>query len=391
MLRSKSLLAFIVLLLCSGCSAQNVFSGSRTTYLTNCRLIDGTGALPVDNAVIAIKGSVITVVGANNSVAIPEGAKAIDLKGATVMPGFINAHVHQAYNEKNLENWLMSGVTTVRDESPLATTDFLAKRDRLNKGPAHSTIVSATPILSPAEGYGQDFFTSPDTASDKVSQYIAQGVDIVKFSIEDDLQGRTWQLPTYEEVKAIVDTAHANGRKVSVHISHERNLQWAIDAGVDDIAHMVVEPISKETAEQIVQKGIYWVPTLELWNGVSRDYTLNWIDVAIENLSIFYKAGGKVALGTDFAGYPGSFDTGFPVTEVNLMKKAGMTPMDIIVAGTKNAAHVCGLDSTLGTIEKGKIADLLVVIGDPLADNPQLSVRMVVHGGKIVVDNVKAS
>jgi imidazolonepropionase-like amidohydrolase len=303
------------------------------------------------------------------------------------MPGFINAHVHRAYDEQNLENWLKAGVTTVRDESPLATDDFLVKRDRLNKDPAHSRIVSASPILAPETGYGQDFFTSADTASKKVSQYITKGVDIIKFSIEDDMAGSTWTLPTYEEVKAIVDTAHGSGYKVSVHIGHERNLQWAIDAGVDDIAHMVVEPISEETAMQVVQKGIYWIPTLEIWNGVSRDYSLNWIDVAIENLSIFYKAGGKIALGTDFAGYEGSFDAGFPVTEVDLMKQAGMTPMDIIVAGTKNAAHVCGLDDTLGTIEEGKLADLFVVTGDPLAEKPNLTVRMVIHGGKIVVDN----
>jgi imidazolonepropionase-like amidohydrolase len=350
-------------------------------------VIDGTGASPVDNAIIVIKGNVIAAVGARDSIAIPEGAKKIDLKGATVMPGFINAHVHDAYNEQNLESWLMGGVTTVRDESPLATVNFLSERDRLNKDPAHSTIVSATPILAPKEGYGQDFFTSADTASKKVTQYITQGVDIIKFSIEDDMAGSTWTLPTYEEVKAIVGIAHGCGYRVSVHIGHERNLQWAIDAGVDDIAHMVVEPISKETAERIVQKGIYWVPTLELWNGVSKDYDLDWIDVAIENLSTFYKAGGKVALGTDFAGYPGNFDNGFPVTEVNLMKQAGMTPMDIIVAGTQNAAHVCGLGDTLGTIETGKLADLLVVDGDPLAENPLLTVRMVIHGGKIVVHN----
>ena len=387
----KFLLVFILtLFLCAGCSAQNANSESGAIYLTNCRVIDGTGAPPVDHAVIAFKGSVITAVGSTGSIAIPDGAKEIDLKGATVMPGFINAHVHQAYNEQNLENWLMAGVTTVRDEAPLGTVNFLTERDRLNKDPAHARIVSATPILTVPEGYGQDFFTSAETAKDKVNQYIAQGVDIIKFSIEDDLQGRMWELPTYEEVKAIVDTAHGNGYKVSVHISHERNLKWAIDAGVDDIAHMAVEPISKETAMQIAQKGIYWVPTLELWNGVSKDYSLNWIDVAKENLSIFYKAGGKVALGTDFAGYTCSFDKGFPVTEVNLMKQAGMTPMDIIVAGTKNAAHVCGLDSTLGTIETGKVADLLVVNGDPLAENPLLSVRMVVHGGKIVVNNTNA-
>lgn len=115
-----------------------------------------------------------------------------------------------------------------------------------------------------------------------------------------------------------MDTAHESGYKVSVHIGHERNLQWAIDAGVDDIAHMVVDPISKETAEQIVQKGIYWVPTLELWNGVSKDY---------------------------------------------------------------------GLDDTLGTIETGKLADMLIVNGDPLTENLPLTIRMVIHGGKIVVDN----
>jgi imidazolonepropionase-like amidohydrolase len=350
-------------------------------------VIDGTGSQPLENATIAIKGNLIASVGAKDSIVIPEGAKEIDLNGATVMPGFINAHVHQAYVEQNLENWLKAGVTTVRDESPLATNDFLAKRDRLNKDPAHSRIISATPILAPEKGYGQDFFTSADTASKKVSQYITQGADIIKFSIEDDMAGSTWTLPTYEEVKAIVDTAHGSGYKVSVHIGHERNLQWAIDAGVDDIAHMVVEPISEETAIQVVQKGIYWIPTLEIWNGVSRDYSLNWIDVAIENLSTFYKAGGKIALGTDFAGYPGIFDNGFPVTEVNLMKQAGMTPMDIIVAGTKNAAHVCGIDDNLGTIEMGKLADLFVVNGDPLAENPLLTVRMVIHEGIIVVDN----
>ncbi len=391
MLRPKFLFAFfLALLLCVSCSVQNADRESGAIYLTNCRLIDGTGAPPADNATIAVKGGIISAVGAKDAIAIPKGAKVIDLKGATVMPGFINAHVHQAYNDENLKNWLMCGVTTVRDESTQAGSDFLAKRDSLNKDPAHSRIISATPMLAPEGGYGNDFYTSPDTASKKVSQYISQGVDIIKFSIEDDLQGSTWKMPTYEEVKAIVDTAHAKGHKVSVHVSHERNLKMAIDAGVDDIAHMAVEPISEEMAKQIVQKGIYWVPTLELWSYVSRDYKLNWKDVAIENLSTFYKAGGKIALGTDFAGYASNFEY-FPDAEIKLMKQAGMTPMDIIVAATQNAAHVCGLDSTLGTVETGKAADLLVVTGDPLTWGSQLSLRMVIHGGTIMVDNTGAS
>lgn len=422
MLRPKALLAAIlVLLLCAGCSAQggsdandagsvndvgnvsdasgaddvssidNAGSASNATYLINCRMIDGTGGQPVDHAVVAFQDGIITAAGSSESISIPEGAKVIDLKGATVMPGFINAHVHRAYNEQTLKNWLMAGVTTVRDEAPMASGDFLAERDRLNKDPAHARIVSATPILSVPGGYGGDSFTSADAAIELASEYIARGVEVVKISIEDDLQGRVWEMPTYEMIKAIVDTAHAGGRKVSAHISHARNLKWAIDAGVDDIAHMVVEPVSKETVEQVVQKGIYWVPTLELWNGVSRDYELDWIDVAMENLSAFYKAGGKVALGTDFAGYSIRFDTGFPITEVNLMRQAGMNPMDIIVAGTKNAAEVCGVSNALGTVEMGKIADLFVVNGDPLAEDAPfedsfLSVRMVVHGGEIVVE-----
>ncbi len=391
MLRPKILLViFLIVFLCMDCSAINTNSVSDTIYLTNCRMIDGTGAPPVDNATIAIKDSVIAAVGPDDSIAIPENATVTDLEGLTVIPGFINAHVHQAYNEKNLENWLMCGVTTVRDESPMGTSDFPSDRDSLNNDPAHSRIVAANPILAPKGGYGRDFFTSPDTAGEKVSQYISEGADIIKFSIEDNLQERAWKMPTSEEVKAIVDTAHEKGYKVSVHISHERNLKMAIDAGVDDIAHMVVEPISRETAEQMVEKGIYWVPTLELWSYVSRDYDLDWVDVAIENLSVFYKAGGKIALGTDFAGYASDFDNGFPETEIDLMREAGMTPMDIIVAATKNAAHVCGLNSTLGTLEAGKTADLLVVSGDPMDENPRLSLRMVMHGGVIVVDNADA-
>jgi imidazolonepropionase-like amidohydrolase len=103
--RIRFLLFFVlVIFLCMGCSAVSANSGSDTTYMINCRMIDGTGAPPVDNAVIAIRGSVIAEAETKDSITVAEGAKIIDLKGATVMPGFINAHVHHAYNEQNLEN-----------------------------------------------------------------------------------------------------------------------------------------------------------------------------------------------------------------------------------------------------------------------------------------------
>jgi imidazolonepropionase-like amidohydrolase len=191
--------------------------------------------------------------------------------------------------------------------------------------------------------------------------------------------GRAWNVLSTEEIGAIVNTAHNKNRKVSVHITHERNLVPAIAAGVNDINHMVVEPLDDTTINEIIQKNIYWIPTLELWHGVKME------TIAIENLAKFYEAGGKIALGTDFGGYITKFDSGFPITEVLLMKKAGMTNMDIIISGTKNAAYVCGLDKEIGTLEEGKWADITVVKGDPLEnlkvlENPVL----VVHRGNII-------
>lgn len=99
----------------------------------------------------------------------------------------------------------------------------------------------------------------------------------------------------------------------------------------------------------------------------------------------FVKAGGKIAFGTDFAGYRCAFDDGFPRTEVELMRQAGLSPLEIIVAATRNAAFVCGLGEVLGTVEAGKIADLIVVKDNPLENLATLyDVQMVIHHGTII-------
>lgn len=379
-------MVLMILFFTCGC-AQAKGSENNGTAFINCRLIDGTGAAPVEDAEILLKDGRIVRAGKYDKSHISKTATVYDLKGATVLPGFFIAHVHRAYEEDNLRAWLNAGVTTVRDEAPMIGGDFIAVRDKLNKDPKNATIVSATPIITVSDGYGQGIINSPDDAKKVVSDFIDRNVDIIKTSLEDDLQGRTWNMPTWEEFKSIVDTAHSRNKKVSVHISHVRNLPWAVDAGVDDIAHMVVEPLDQDMIEKIVARDIYWVPTLELWAGVSKMYSLDWDKIAIENVSKFYKAGGKIALGTDFAGYTCSFDKGFPITEVTLMKKAGMSNMDIIVAGTKNAAHVSGIEKETGTVEAGKKADLMVISGDPLADiNALTEITAVVHNGELVVN-----
>jgi len=377
-----------VLSLCA-CSNKNPNSDSPNIgtvegllVLKNANLIDGTGEQAKANKCILIEDGKFKAIGMQNEIEIPAEATVVDLKGATVLPGFINAHVHQAYDVENLQNWLKAGVTTVRSESPGLEDNFIEKRDELNKNLNYSFIVSATPILKVkgGYGYGDAVVSSPEDAEDKVLEYIESGVDVIKISVEDNLPpGHVRELLPEEYIKSIVDAAHSKNIKVSVHVSRVKNLKVAIDAGVDDFAHMVVDKIDAATIDEIIKKNIYFVPTLELWNGVG------WGDMAVSNLSEFYKAGGKIALGTDFAGYTMTFDKGFPITEVSLMKDAGMSNMDIIIAATKNASIVCGMDEEIGTVEEGKKADLLIVEGNPLEDINVLSkTKMVIHNGAIM-------
>jgi len=384
-------IAFMIftMLLLSSCNNEKTISPDteeKMIALENFLLIDGTGAQPVKDKVILIKDNGIIKVDDKQNVQIPDTCKRVDLKGYTLLPGFINTHVHKAYDEKQLQKWLAAGVTTVRDLSARDLTDYIQKRDQYNKNPSNTRLVSANPILKPPGGYGWLSVDSPEAAKEIVNKLIDNNVDIIKFSLEDDLQGRTYPIFSPEMAKAITDAAHVRNKRVSVHISHNRNLRAAIDAGVDEFAHMVVDKLDDKLIDEIVKKDIYFIPTLELWHGVSKMYKLKWDQSAMDNLLRFYKAGGKFAFGTDYEGYTCEFDQGFPITEVTLMQKAGISNMDIIVSATKNAAFVCGLDKVLGTIEEGKKADILVVEGNPMEDISVLSkTRMVIHDGKIIV------
>jgi imidazolonepropionase-like amidohydrolase len=189
-------------------------------------------------------------------------------------------------------------------------------------------------------------------------------------------------------IETIVKTAHGRGIPVSAHAVRYRNLKIAVDAKVDDIAHIIIDYLPGDCINRMIQRDIYWIPTLEVFqcavnDGRLPEYIFN--EIALNNLQRFVLAGGKVALGTDFSGSQCNFDSGIPFTEIRLMQKSGMTPMQIIVAATKNAAHVCNLGTELGTIEIGKIADLIVVGGNPLDDLGVLSnLLVVIHNGNIL-------
>lgn len=357
--------------------------------LINGTLIDGTGSEPVPEAVVLIQNGKILLAGPSSEVTIPDGFEIIDVQGATILPGFINAHVHGAYNLEKLRTWASEGVTTVRDLGAGSWPAPFHIRDQAALDPQYARLVSGGVMITAPKGYPIAVFgapgievDSPELARQAVLDELSEGVDVIKVALESGkIFGQTIPILTPEEFSAIVQTAHERNVLVTVHVTITKDLRLALDGNVDDIAHMVTDPLPDELVKSMVSSGTYWTPTLELWKKVGQGMDL----YTLKNLEKFVKAGGKVALGTDFEGYSTPFQLGMPTIEVELMSQAGMTPMQIIVSATKNAAYVCGMGDSLGTLEPNKIADILVVQGNPLQDLQALARPLwVIHNGVII-------
>ncbi len=337
-------------------------------------VIDGTGAEPQPDTVVVVQDRRIVAVGPSTEVDIPPQAIIIDPPGAAILPGLIDAHVHNAYEPANLSAWLQEGVTTVRDLGAPLGSRYFARRDELHSNPDYARVVAAGPIVTVPGGYPTSRIAcltikSPDDARQKTAQLVAEGADLIKISIESG----GGPILTAAEIEAIVQTAHENDIPVTAHVTKSDDLERALVAGVDDVAHLVTDRASRSTIQQMVDSGTYWVSTLKALG-----------EEGAGNLRRFAAAGGNVALGTD-SGYLPGLRIGLPVNEMRAMQEAGMTPMQIIVAATRNAAHVCHLEGVLGTLEVGKLADLLVVDGNPVEDIDALEkLRIVIHSGSIV-------
>ena len=400
MSRNSTLFRFILLVgifsLLTGCSptatpskipsAPAVTVQEADLALVNATLVNGTGADPLPDAILLIKGERIVAVGPRMTINIAPDTKTIDLAGATILPGFINAHVHFAFDEQKLETWALASVTTVRDEGIISSktlADLMALRDKTHADPKYARLVSAGYMTTVPGGYGDLFVSSADEARTKAIEELDAGVDLLKISLEDGYAGKSGLSKlTDEEMAAIVAVAHQRGTRVSGHITQGAYLERMVKAGVDDVAHIPYDYIAADILKSMVAKDIYFTPTFTVF----RNYGAP-VSQCVANLRQFLQLGGHAALGNDYGGGPGDFERGIPMYEIEQMTKAGMTPIQIIVASTLNAAHISNLEKELGTLEPGKIADILVVSGNPLEDLQALQkVRMVIHGGVIIRD-----
>jgi imidazolonepropionase-like amidohydrolase len=359
----------------------------RLSALTGGVLIDGTGAPPLPDAVVVVRDDRIAAAGRRDEVTVPAGAAVTDVRGATIMPGVFNAHVHSGYREEQLRAWAHSGVTTVRDLGGPALFGLVGMQ---NKRVELARVVAAGLFVTVPGGYpivpwgSTNVVTvrSAEEARSAVGGLIDQGAEIVKIALESGADfGRSIPTLSPQEAFAVVEATHARGIPVSAHVTTSPDVPRALDAGVDDIAHMVVDYPSSELLARVVRQGVIWVPTLELWRVVGYGHEPR----AVANLQRFLQAGGTVALGTDFDGYNAPFETGMPLIEMELMRQAGMSPMQSIVAATRNAARVSNLEAELGTVQAGKLADLIVVQGDPLLDvHAMAQVRLVMRSGAVI-------
>ena len=418
-------------------------------------LIDGTGGPPLPEAVIIIQGNRIKTIARMGEAELPPDAKVVDCSGKTILPGLIDVHIHLGGSPggmvttaeyapsimyKYLKGYLISGVTTVKSAGDMMEL-ILDLREKEKRGELVSPRIFAVgPCFTAPGGHPAHIFkafpplvksatrqvTDPEVARQMVREVAGAGVDCIKAILEDG-EGKLPKLP-YSAFASIVDEAHKAGLKVSVHIDRYPDAEEAVRQGADGLEHGIIdtEKIAPQLIENIKSKGIYYIPTLSVWESYFR--LIDEVDLleglflkfsvpkeifdslghpesplrqamaneekigrlrkryatASANLLRMAQAGVRVVVGTD-AGNSLVFHGPAVHREMELFVHAGLSPMEAIVAATGTAAEYLGQDDELGTIVPGKLADLLVINGDPLSDiTSTKNIHLVIKNGAIV-------
>jgi imidazolonepropionase-like amidohydrolase len=413
-------------------------AADQTIALKAARLFDGKSNALVQNGVVIVQGDKIVDAGSN--LPIPSGAQVIDLGDATLSPGFMDAHTHLTadfsgnYNERRLRELdlnvseqainatafaratVKAGFTTVRDLGSrfVASREFVdvALRNSINKGVivgprmlvATKGIGATGGHFDPTSGFRDFLFgrepdytdgiaNGPDEIRKAVRFEVKNGADVIKAAVSGGVLSLADEVDTPQltpaEMAALVDESHRLRKKVAVHCHGDQAAREAIDAGVDSIEHgSFMKP---ETVTMMKKKGTFLTPTL-----MASEWIMGKLDnyppalqakakaataARSEMFRNAVKMGIKISFGTDAAVYP----HGQNAKEFKLMVDLGMAPIDALKSATANDADLLGITQKVGTLEKGKLADVIAMPGDPMSDITVTErVSFVMREGKII-------
>jgi len=404
--------------------------------LTNVRLIDGTGRDPSGNTAMIIDGNRIKNVGLVTS--YPNNTDLVDLRGLTVLPGLIDCHVHlggltidkpgkaigkvsfidmASFFWDYLRNYayrrrlaIEDGVTTIRsagDHYP----HIIRLRDKIAAGKLSGPRIFAPgPIITAPGGHpagtiykGNRYIVENavrqiadvNTARKEVRRLVEGGVDCIK-AIYSDLNpmDTTRKVPrlSLDVLEALADETHRHDLRLMVHTGTPEESMDAVKAGANSIEHGILPGASSfdfndDLIKMMLDKGTYFVPTLAIaW--ANKDTYPDLFAGLKRTFKKLHDAGVNIATGTD-SGTPGVVIGKGLHKELELMVEAGISPMEAIIAATRNAADNLAKAGELGTIESGKLADVIAVSGDPLDDIRDMrKIKLVIRNGETLVNKI---
>jgi imidazolonepropionase-like amidohydrolase len=354
---------------------------TTTTVISGGRALLGSELRIVEGATVVLEGDRILAAGSAAKLSAPPGAEEVDADGLTLMPGFIDAHVHIGFAAPG--EVLSHGVTTVRDLGWPPKKIWPLVEESKASGFDGPEVLAAGQMLTVSRGYPTRAgwaprrtglpVRSPPEAREAVAAQAGAGACVIKVAL-NPLVGPVLDLET---LTAVVRAAHDRSLRVTGHTYGLEELHKALDAGMDELAHMLMSPesIPAATIKRMVRRSMTIVPTLSCFFGSDQE-------IAVENLRSFVRAGGRVIYGTDLGneGPRPGIDPG----EVDAMSRAGMSPLEIIASATVGSARYLEFDDR-GVLEAGRRADLIAVRGEPLTDALSLAdVAMVWRGGRRV-------
>ena len=405
-MRMFNVLAVATLLAAAGVSGQ---SPSTTVAIVGARVIDGTGAPPIANATILVTNGRIERIGPGASLKVPAGATRIDAAGKTIIPGLVNAHGHLGHGDstlpvydqiiQQLKLYPRFGVTTV-----YALGDDGVESVRVSEQNNDGPLTRARLFVSGARATA----TAVEEARKTIADRHARRVNIIKTGIGEGNSGTDMQREVYT---ALIDEAHKRNLRVAAHLVTLAQAKGLVGAGLDIIAHSIRDQdVDAAFIAELKRRNIGYIPTLTRDLSVFQyestpdyindpfflrgmpDYATQiarvkdpalhekikaspgaavakrQLDQGLRNLKLLSDGGVMIAMGTDSGTGVGRWQGYFEQVEMELMVKAGMTPMQTLVASTGNAAKVMGIDKELGTLQPGKRADFVVLTADPLTD-----------------------